>query len=358
VLKVRLNNPFKPKLEEVTKQLERINDNSWFTNFGPVHEQFKFELESYLGVENLLLVNNGTTALQVAGRALGCRSYLTTPFSFVATASAYLWQGDTLQFSDIDESSLNLSMDKLNVSYNEFDAILATHVYGNPCNLQRIQSIADKLNKKVIYDAAHAFGVKVDGKPIVNFGDASVLSFHATKVFHSIEGGAIVFKDTNDYQKAKELINFGIDPDVGITDTGINGKMSEYHAAVGLVNLKYADQILEHRSKLFSHYRNNLKDIVELPLWHSSASCNGAYMPILLKDYAELVVVKEALYRNGIESRQYFSPSLDNIFLKNNTCPVSNNVASRTLCLPLHYYMSINDIDYIVSVARKSIKGF
>lgn len=358
MLKFRLNNPFKPKLAEVNRQLERINKNSWFTNFGPVHEQFKFELESYLGVKNLLLVNNGTTALQVAGRALGCRSYLTTPFSFVATASAYLWQGDRLQFSDIDERSLNLSMDKMNVPSNDFDAILATHVYGNPCDLQHIQSVAHKLKKKVIYDAAHAFGVKVNGKPIVNFGDASVLSFHATKVFHSIEGGAIVFKDDNDYQKAKEMINFGIDPDVGITDIGINGKMSEYHAAVGLVNLKYADQILEHRSALFSQYRNNLKDIVEIPLWHPSASCNGAYMPILLKDHAELIVVKEALYQNGIESRQYFSPSLDNVFSEQINCPVSNDTASRTLCLPLHYYISKNDINYIVRVVKESIKGF
>lgn len=354
-MKVQLNSPINPNLNNLKLILEKIENNHWYTNFGPIQKEFTAKLEDYLGVGNLLLINNGTTALQIAGRTLGCHSYLTTPFSFVATSSAFLWQGDNLRFSDIDKQMLNFSPELAGEFVADYDAILATHVYGNPCDVKNIDTLAKLKNKKVIYDAAHAFGVKVNGNSVLNYGDASVLSFHATKVFHSIEGGAIVFKCEDDYLKAQELINFGINSSTGIKHIGINGKMSEYHAAVGLVNLEMADQILEHRSELFLYYRTLLSDLVQLPLWHCDSNYNGAYMPIILESHESLMQVQKSLLKHGVESRQYFYPSLDVAFNSPDICSISRDICNRILCLPLHYYMSKSDIDYIVSVLKKSI---
>ncbi|WP_046223476.1 DegT/DnrJ/EryC1/StrS family aminotransferase [Vibrio sp. ECSMB14106] len=357
---IALNSPVKPNLNHLNNLLEKINGNGWYTNFGPIQQELTERLEEFLGVSNLLLTNNGTTALQVAGRAIGSKSILTTPFSFVATTSAFKWQGDDVSFSDINSETLNIctgSILKALDSGCKSDTLVATHVYGNPCNVKEIDSISNNKEVKVIYDAAHAFGVKLAGTSILNFGDASTLSFHATKVFHTIEGGAIVFKNPEDLKKAREIINFGISPGKGVVRVGINAKLNEYQAAVGLVNLLEIDNILNYRAELFDLYREGLKSIVDLPLWHEESTKNGAYMPILLPDSKKLKLVKETLDKNNIQSRHYFEPSLDTIFFDSKHYGTKNShmAAERVLCLPMHAHLEKSDITKVISKIKSVI---
>lgn len=357
---IALNSPIKPNLPKLYKYLEQVNNNGWYTNFGPLQTELTEKLAEYLGVKNLLLVNNGTSALQVAAKALNTASIITTPFSFVATTSAFLWQQDEVAFADIDPNTCNLSANTVKNAFQQgcnADTIVATHVYGNPCDVNRLATLAQQENKKIIYDAAHAFGVNIGSDSVLNYGDASTLSFHATKVFHTVEGGAIVFKEQESYEKAKSLINFGIKPGTGIEGVGINAKLNEYQAAVGLVNLEEMDNILEHRSHLFQLYRAGLKDIVEMPDWHTAASTNGAYMPIILNNAKQRDALSNALLASGIESRHYFSPSLEQSFLqcKNYGSIHSQDLAQRVLCLPLYFHLEISSIEKMISIIKKEI---
>lgn len=351
---IALNSPLKPDLKKLHGYLEKVNESGWFTNFGPLHDELTAKLEDYLGVKNLLLVSNGTVALQLAGRALGIDNIVTTPFSFVATTSAFKWQKDTLSFADIDRQSYNLcpsAVGRALAQDQTLDAIVATHVYGNPCDVEGFEALGKEKHVKVIYDAAHTFGVKVGGQSVLNYGDASALSFHATKVFHTVEGGAVVFKDKQHFDKAKHMINFGIEPGKGIVETGINGKLNEYQAAVGLVNLERMDVVLQHRAELFSQYIAGLKDVVELPVWHSKANYNGAYMPIKLKNSQQATKLINKLAESNIQSRAYFSPALDSVFTdcKNHGSPNSDIVTDGILCLPLHVDLTKKDIKKVVS---------
>lgn len=357
---IALNRPVKPNLKKLYKLLEQVNDNGWYTNFGPMHKELTARLEDYLGVKNLLLTNNGTSALQVAGRAIGSKSIISTPFSFVATVSAFKWQKDEVAFADIDPQSLNLCPQAVKAAYRKgckADTLVATHVYGNPCDVTAFDKLSEQNNFQIIYDAAHAFGVKINDQSVLNYGDASTLSFHATKVFHTVEGGAIVFKDRTNYEKAEEIINFGIRPGQGIVNVGINAKLNEYQAAVGLVNLEEIDNTLNHRAELFHAYRQGLKDVVMLPTWHPEANANGAYMPILLENEQQLNRVTEALDANNIQNRHYFSPSLDKIFVDNHNygTPNSLKVSERILCLPLHAYLSVEDVNAVVANVKKGL---
>ncbi|AQP99429.1 MULTISPECIES: DegT/DnrJ/EryC1/StrS family aminotransferase [Pseudoalteromonas] len=357
---IALNNPVKPNLKKLQKLLEKINASSWFTNFGPMHKELTERLEDYLCVQNLLLTNNGTSALQVAGRALNSKSIISTPFSFIATASAFKWQKDELAFADIDSQSLNICPQAIKAAYEDgckADTLVATHVYGNPCDVNTLKVLAEKNNFKIIYDAAHAFGVKVNEQSVLNYGDASTLSFHATKVFHTVEGGAIIFKDRANYEKAERLINFGICHDEGETHIGINAKMNEYQAAVGLINLEEIDNVLNHRTELFYAYRQGLKDVVTLPLWHPESNANGAYMPILLKNKKQLKGVTQALDEKNIQSRHYFSPSLDTIFVNDHNYGTSNSLkaSESILCLPLHAHLKLQDIAVVIENVKKGL---
>ncbi|MGL6260731.1 DegT/DnrJ/EryC1/StrS family aminotransferase [Vibrio sp. WXL210] len=354
---ITLNSPIKPNLKKLTPLLEKINENGWYTNFGPMYKELTEKLEDYLGVENLLLMNNGTTALQVAGRALGSKSVISTPFSFVATVSAFKWQKDELCFADIDPHSLNLSPAAVEMAYRKgckADTLVATHVYGNPCDVDLIDNLSMKNNFKVIYDAAHAFGVNLKGKSLLGYGDASTLSFHATKVFHTVEGGAVVFKDRDDFEIAREIINFGIKPGKNIVNVGINAKMNEYQAAVGLVNLADIDDVITHRQELFFEYRKGLQSLVELPEWHPEATANGAYMPILLESNQQVKKLITLLSDNGVESRHYFSPSLDRVYIDSHSygTKVSNDIAERILCLPMHAHLSMSDVNRVIEVLK------
>lgn len=357
---IALNSPLKPNLKKLHKYLEQVNDSGWYTNFGPLHNELTARLEEYLGVKNLLLTNNGTSALQVAAKTLGTESILSTPFSFVATVSAFKWQKDEVAFADINRSTYNLCPEAVNKAYSKgckADTIVATHVYGNPCNVKAFEDLSKNKNVKVIYDAAHAFGIKIGDESVLNFGDASILSFHATKVFHTIEGGAIVFKDKVNFDKAKEIINFGIHTGQGVVNVGLNAKLNEYQAAVGLVNLDEMDNVLEHRQNLFYAYREAFKNVVEMPVWHSEANVNGAYMPIKLKDSKELGIVSEMLKANDIQSRHYFSPSLDKIFVDNFNygTPNSHEVSDGILCLPMHAHLSTQDISKVATIIKQAL---
>ena len=357
---IALNSPVRPDLKKLTKLLEQINNSGWYTNFGPLHNELTARLESYLGVENLLLTNNGTSALQVASKAIGSKSMLATPFSFVATVSAFKWQKDELAFTDIDSESLNLSPESIRSAYYKgckADTVIATHVYGNPCNVDLIDDLSKEHNFKVIYDAAHAFGVNVNKSSVLNYGDASTLSFHATKIFHTIEGGAIVFKDKSIFEKAKELINFGIRTGQGVVDIGINAKLNEYQAAVGLVNLENMDEVIERRSELFILYRNQLNEATDIPTWHMQANFNGAYMPILLKNAKQMEIVKRELSNSAIQSRHYFEPSLDKVFTNNKNFGTKNSISAseRVLCLPMHNYLSKKDVLTVCNVVKKAL---
>jgi len=357
---IALNSPIKPNLVKLQQYLQQINDSGWYTNFGPLHQELTAQLQDYLGVKHLLLVNNGTSALQVAARALATKSILSTPFSFIATVSAFTWQNTPVAFSDIDQQSYNLSVDAVRCAFEKgciADTIVATHVYGNPCDVAAFDKINAERGTKVIYDAAHAFGIKLAGNSVLNYGDASILSFHATKVFHTVEGGAIIFKDKDKYEQAKNMVNFGLDGKQSATGLGLNAKLNEYQAAVGLVNLAEMDNILAHRAELFNAYRTGLNDVVEMPLWHVKANENGAYMPIKLTDAKQLKIVSQSLTEHDIQSRHYFSPSLDQIYTDSISYGTTNSqkLASAILCLPLHAHMTMQDVAKVIAVVKGAL---
>ncbi|WP_412499853.1 DegT/DnrJ/EryC1/StrS family aminotransferase [Shewanella chilikensis] len=355
---IPLNKPVSPNLAKLTAYLEKVNESGWYTNFGPLHNELSKRLEQYLGVENLLLVSNGTLAIQIACKVLKVNKALTTPFSFVATSSSLLWQGIDIDYVDIDEKTLNLSpsktLDKLNKD-SSYDGIVATHVYGNPCDIDKFDALSNKYNIKIIYDGAHAFGVNYNNRSILSYGDATTLSFHATKVFHTVEGGAIVFKKREDYLEAKRLINFGINEDGMLGPAGINAKLNEYQCAVGLCLLDDIESIICKRIELFTCYLQELKEVVDIPKWQLNSSFNGAYMPIILKSYKEKELVKSALLNKGIQSRDYFYPSLNLVYKASVNMPISEDISERILCLPLHYYVGEKDIFYIGDVIKNAL---
>lgn len=350
-MKILLNKPLAPCLKTLSRYLERVNESGWYTNFGPLHNELTAKLEEFLGVQNLLLVSNGTLALHVAYRALDIKSAICTPFSFAATASSLVWEKIPYTFCDIDSHSLNLSPSLVQAklrSDKKIDSVVATHVYGNPCDIESFDKLRSEQDLKVIYDASHAFGVKYKQSSILNFGDASTLSLHATKVFHTIEGGAIVFREREAYEKAKQLINFAFDSSGNPTGAGINAKLNEYQAAVGLTLLEKIDDVMDLRSELFSNYWKALESHVQLPDWNEhSSSINGSYFPIILESEEEKVRVKMFLENAGIPSRDYFSPSLNTVFKREEYCPISESISSRVLCLPLHYYLTSDEVKYI-----------
>ncbi|WP_105213417.1 DegT/DnrJ/EryC1/StrS family aminotransferase [Pseudoalteromonas sp. T1lg22] len=357
---IALNNPLSPDLTILTEYLKKVNESGWYTNFGPLHQELTTRLESLLGVENLLLVSNGTLAIQVACKVLGINKAITTPFSFVATSSSLLWQGIDISYCDIDPHSFNLCASNVKEQLlrdNDVDGIVATHVYGNPCDVQAFENLSRECGVKVVYDAAHAFGVDCLGQSVLNYGDASTLSFHATKVFHTVEGGAIVFKRKEDYLKAKQLINFGIGSDGKLGEPGINAKLNEYQCAVGLTLLDQIENVLDKRKMLFETYIGHLNQVVKLPLWHENSSFNGSYMPVVFESSKLKDHVKKALAEQEIQSRDYFSPSLDECFGDDQVMSISKSLAQRVLCLPLHYYMSVSDVENVVSVISKVCQG-
>lgn len=349
---IPVTKPFLPPIEEYQKYLTGIWQRQWLTNMGPLASDLEIKLKEHLGLKHLLFVTNGTVALQMAIKALDLKGeIITTPFSFVATTSSIVWEGCTPVFVDIDKDSLNIDATKIEESITEkTSAILATHVYGNPCDVDAIEKIARKHNLKVIYDGAHAFGVKINEKSIFEYGDISICSLHATKLYHSTEGGLVVTKDADLLKKLAYIRNFGISGFDTYSELGINGKNSEFHAAMGLCNLNYVKRISEQREILSKRYDEKLSSLNGYyPLWHQSASKNYAYYPVIVESEELLLEIKSELDKYEIFTRRYFYPSLGSSlpYLPTVELPITDSISKRILCLPLYYDLTLEEIDLI-----------
>lgn len=349
---IPVTKPFLPPQEEYLRFVDGIWKRQWLTNMGPLASELEMSLKAYLNVNHLLYVTNGTVALQMAIKALKITGeIITTPFSFVATTSSIVWEGCAPVFVDIDEKSLNIDVSKIeNAITDKTQAILATHVYGNPCDVFAIEKIAKKHNLRVIYDGAHAFGVEVNGKSIFEYGDISICSLHATKLYHSIEGGLIITKDADLLKKMAYIRNFGISGFDTFTELGINGKNSEFHAAMGLVNLNYIQQIHKQRMELTARYNDKLQSLKAYrPIWYSGATENYPYYPLVLESEELLLKIKSVLDTNEIFTRRYFYPSLANSlpYLEPKDFAVTDAVSKRVLCLPMFYDLTLEEVDLI-----------
>jgi len=345
---ILVTKPFLPPIEEYIALVRKIYDNCWLTNNGPVLKELESELSKSLGIENISFHTNGTITLQIAIKALNItKEVITTPFSYVASTSAIQWENCKPVFADIDKDSFNIDpiqIEKLITPNTQ--AILATHVFGNPCEVEKIEAIAEKYNLKVIYDAAHCFGVKHKGKQIFEYGDISSVSCHATKLFHSIEGGLLITKDNDLFELINKMKNFGHDGPAKISALGINGKNSEFHAAMGLLNLKYIPEILSKRKEQYLYYKNVLKDHgLIFQKINEETEYNYSYFPIIFRSENILKNIQSILTKNNIQTRRYFYPCLSTLpyieseyDLKN-----SNLISSTVLCLPLYHTLTEED---------------
>ena len=347
-----------PKLKKYEEYLEKIFELGFVTNNGPLVKELQTRLEKYLGVKHILLVANGTIALQIAYKLLDIKGEtITTPFSFVATTSSQVWQGINPVFADINKDTFNIDYKKIEERISKTtSAIIPVHVFGNACEVERIDEIAKNFDLKVIYDAAHAFGVKYKENSLLSYGDISTLSFHATKVFHTIEGGALVIKDDELYDKAKRIINFGISDEERIPEVGINGRMNEFEAAMGLCVLDDMDKIFENRKKAYENYMNHLSKNATRQEQNINSSLNYCYFPVVFKDEETLLKVKAALESENIYPRRYFYPALNDLpYIKDKAhrTPNSEFVSSRILCLPMYASLELTVQKNIINIINK-----
>lgn len=344
--------PFLPPKEDYDILLHGIWKRRWLTNMGPLASDLEMKLKSHLEVDHIMFVTNGTMALQLAIKALALKGeIITTPFTYVATTSSIVWEGCKPVFVDIDKKSLNIDHTKIEAAINEHtSAIVATHVYGNPCDIDAIQKIADKHKIKVIYDAAHAFGVRLNGNSIFKYGDISTCSLHATKLFHSGEGGLVITKDPELLKKMAYARNFGHDGPEKYHSVGINGKNSEFHAAMGLANLGYISDIHNNRKLLTERYDRNLKKFKAIkPEWHDESNSNYAYYPLVFESEAFLLKCIESLKINEVFGRRYFYPSLAQSlpYVVQTTLSITEDISKRVFCLPLYHDLTVEEVDLI-----------
>lgn len=364
---IYVTQPNLPPLEEFIPYLEEIWDKKILTNAGPFHQKLEEELATYLGVEYLSLFTNGTIALVTALQALRITGeVITTPYSFVATAHSLLWNNIKPVFVDIDPVTFNLNPEKIESAItSSTTAIMPVHCYGNPCDVERIQKIADIYGLRVIYDAAHAFGIEYKNSSLLKRGDLSVLSFHATKVFNTFEGGAIVCPDKKTKQRIDYLKNFGFADEVTVVAPGINGKMNEVQAAFGLLQLRYVDDAITARRKIDAYYRHGLTGISGINPFAllPESTQNFSYFPILIDD--SYPISRDALYNllkdNGIMSRRYFYPLISEMPMYkglssaiSNNLPVAKKISEQVLCLPIFPDLSTSDQDRILNIIREN----
>ncbi|MEI6207095.1 MAG: DegT/DnrJ/EryC1/StrS family aminotransferase [Desulfuromonadales bacterium] len=360
---IYVTQPFLPPLREFVPYLEQIWENKWLTNSGPFHQELEKELADFLGVEHLALFANGTLALVTALQSLQITGeVITTPFSFVATAHSLLWNGIRPVFVDIDPITFNLDPDKIEAAITPHTtAILPVHVYGNPCNVEQIQVIANRHGLKVIYDAAHAFGVKYKGESILKHGDLSILSFHATKVFNTFEGGAIICPDAKTKKRIVDLKNFGFVDEVTVVAPGINGKMNEVQAAFGLLQLKHIDKVIDRRRQIDAQYRKQLISVtgITCPPLSIEATSNYSYFPVLVEK--EYPLSRDALYEKlrqcNIYARRYFYPLISEFPMYSGLAsslssglPEAHSISLKVLCLPIYPGLSCSDQMKIVKI--------
>ena len=352
---INVTKSYLPPMARYVGLLEEVWDSGQITNGGPLCVRLERELADFLGVPHVVLVANGTLALQIAARALRMSgNVITTPFSYVATTSSLVWEGCEPFFVDVKADSLCLDPDQVAsalASGDSFTGIVATHVYGNPCSVDELEGIARAHSVPLLFDAAHAFGVRLDGESLLARGDASVLSFHATKLFHTAEGGAVVTMRDDVAHLARQYRNFGHVTPESFDVAGINAKMSELHAAMGLAVLPDVPAIIEARRVCTEFYDALLSEHVERPAAGAGSTSNFAYYPILLQSRDSRERVLSALDREGVVARRYFSPALNTLpYVRHVSMPVAEDAADRVLCLPLFAGLSSADINRIAHV--------
>lgn len=361
---IPVTQPTMPPLGEFVRYLEEIWGNRLLTNAGPLHQRLEEALREYLDVEHVSLFNNGTNALLTAVQALGLRGeVVTTPFSFVATAHSLVWNRATPVFADIDEATFGLSARAFEAAVTpRTTGAMPVHCYGIPCDVDGIAKVAQERGLKVVYDAAHAFGVKDRGRSVLRHGDLSVLSFHATKVFNTVEGGAVVSHDADTKRRIDRLRNFGIVDEVTVAEPGLNGKLSEVHAAFGLVQLARMGEALRARADVAARYRRGLAAVrgVRLPAPPAGATENHSYFPILVGP--EFPLTRDQLHgrlkAEGILSRRYFYPLISDMasYARPGQAapevPVARRVAQQVLCLPMYGHLRPEDQDRVVAAVR------
>ncbi len=355
---INVTKTYLPNFDEYTATLKRAWDKAWLTNNGELVQELETKLKQYLGVENLLFTNNGTIVLQMALKALGItKEVITTPFSYVATTNVIIWEGSKPVFVDIDPSTFCIDASKIEAAINEnTEAILATHVFGINCDVEAIEAIAKKHNLKVIYDAAHAFGSMHNGKSLLSYGDISTCSFHATKLFHTGEGGCIIANDNELTNKLMLYRQFGHLYD-DYYSVGINGKNSEFHAAMGLCVLPNIEAIIEDRKRISLLYDASLASILQRPKMENALVYNYAYYPVVFKTEEILLQVVAKLKEQQIAGRRYFYPSLNELpFIEKQPCPVSEIISRRVLCLPLYYGLEDEHIETIIKSILSILK--
>lgn len=354
---IYVTQPAMPPLDEFTEYLKKIWQNKILTNNGPLHQQFEQELAEYLGVKHISLFSNGTLALVTALQALRITGeVITTPYSFVATTHSLWWNNIKPVFADIEPNTFNLDPEKVEAAITpQTTAIMPVHVYGNPCNLDALQQIADTYGLKLIYDAAHAFGVKVNGNSVLNYGDLSILSFHATKVFNTIEGGAIICPDEKTKKRIDFLKNFGFAGETTVIEPGINAKMNELQSAYGLLQLKYVDDNIAKRKTIADIYRKNLIGIKGLRFLNDieGVTHSYSYFPILI-DSKEYAMTRDGLYEelksNNIFGRRYFFPLISQFpsykglpSAHPSNLPIAEEITKQVICLPIYPDLTMDE---------------
>jgi dTDP-4-amino-4,6-dideoxygalactose transaminase len=353
--------PFLPPIAEYEKYLAGIWDRVWLTNNGPLVNELELRLKEYLGVDHLLFLGNGTIALQIAIKVLALKGeIITTPFSYVATTSSIVWEGCKPVFVDISRDSLNIDPTLIEAAITDkTSAILATHVFGNPCDIEAIAKIAEKHKLKVIYDGAHCFGTTYKGRSVFEYGDICTTSFHSTKLFHTTEGGAVFTTNPSLLREMSFLRNFGHNGPETFATIGINGKNSEFHAAMGLCNLRYIDEILEKRKMIWDTYTQRMAHagLGSIKV-NKDAGFNYAYYPVIFESEEVLLRVIKELEGHKVSPRRYFYPCLSTLnYVKHTETPVSTDIARRILCLPSFHDLSVEVIDMISRIILRVINN-
>lgn len=358
---INVTQPFLPPLNEYIDAITEVWERNWITNNGPNVNTLEAALKNYLGVNNLLYLSNGTIAIQLAIKALDIKGeVITTPFSYVATTSSIVWENCIPVFADIDANSWNINPDLIEEKITpRTEAILATHVFGNPCDVIKIAAIAKKHNLKVIYDAAHCFGTKWNNSSILNYGDVSTISFHATKLFHTVEGGAVITTNSLLNKRLSLMRNFGHEGPEEIVEVGINGKNSEVHAAMGLCNLNHIDAILSKRKNDHALYDGWLSKLgLQKPLISEAADYNYSYYPVVFDSLEQCIEVFTTLKAHDVFARRYFNPVLSNLnYVIKSSNPVSESVSSRILCLPLYFALKEAEIALVCKIILKTLNN-
>lgn len=352
-----------PDRQKYHEYVDNILDSGWLTNRGQYVCELENQLSQYLGVKQVILVSNATLGIQIAAKALQLNGeVISTPFTFIATGSAVVWEGLDIKFADIDAHTFNISVPEIEKKITEnTSAIMPVHVYGSPCDVEGIDQLANKYNLKVIYDAAHAFGVRHGGRSLLDYGDVSVVSFHATKLFHTIEGGAIITDDFALGKKVRDIINFGITGPESITCLGINAKMNEFEAAMGLCLLEKMSLVIAKRKALSEIYDHKLNGLVVKQKWAPDSDNNYSYYPVLLQSESQVLKAQQRLNSINVFPRRYFFPTIDTLDFINvsqqQIAPIAFDISRRILCLPIYTELEPDQAAVIGDTLASVIKG-